>query len=148
MQFSSDLTSAQWQVADAIARQIVLEGADVNELRKSIAYLRAYVDRDDAGKLFFIYLKTLADNGHHISHSKSTPKYLKSIQQTCKQYLSDYQAKPDTVLQILGWAARLVFYYKNSTGDQERSNPNQSSTPVGKTVVQLALERAQQKKKR
>ena len=39
---TTDLTSTQWQVADSIARQLVLNDTDANELRKTIAYLRAY----------------------------------------------------------------------------------------------------------
>ena len=78
MQATGDLTSTQWQVADAIARKLVLDSADVNELRKAIAYLRAYRERADAGKKFFEYLKTLVRNGNRIGHSKKTTVYLES----------------------------------------------------------------------
>ena len=47
------LTDAQWQIADAIARQLVIDKTDVNELRKAIAYLREHLDREQAGKYFF-----------------------------------------------------------------------------------------------
>ena len=52
-QLDGQLTDAQWQIADAIARQMVLDGADINELRKAMAYLRETVNREDAGKKFF-----------------------------------------------------------------------------------------------
>lgn len=114
MQATTDLTDIQWQVADAIARQLVIDDTDVNEFRKSISYLRAYADREDAGKKFFGYLKTLAQNGNRIGHSKRTQPYLDSIHQTCQKYLSNYQDDVPTMLQVLGWAARLMQYYKES----------------------------------
>ncbi len=111
---TTDLTGTQWQVADAIARQLVLDETDANELRKTIAYLRAYSDREDAGKKFFDYLNTLARNGNRIGHSKRTQDYLKSIAQTCQQYLGNYKDDVPVMLQVLGWAARLMQYYKEA----------------------------------
>jgi uncharacterized glyoxalase superfamily protein PhnB len=111
---TTDLTSTQWQVADAIARQLVLDKADANELRKTIAYLRAYSDREDAGKKFFDYLNTLARNGNRIGHSKRTQGYLESIAATCQQYLETYKGDVPVMLQVLGWAARLMQYYKEA----------------------------------
>lgn len=43
MQATADLTEIQWQVADAIARQLVIEETDVNEFRKTISYFRTYI---------------------------------------------------------------------------------------------------------
>lgn len=114
MQATRDLTSTQWQVADAIARQLVFDDADTNELRKCISYLRTYSDREDAGKTFFAYLHTLARQGNRIGHSKKTQGYLESIAQTCQTYLTDYQDDVPTMLQVLGWAARLMQYYKEA----------------------------------
>ena len=111
---TTDLTSTQWQVADAIARQLVLNDTDANELRKTIAYLRAYSDREDAGKKFFDYLNTLARNGNRIGHSQRTQGYLESIAQTCQQYLENYKNDVSVMLQVLGWAARLMQYYKEA----------------------------------
>lgn len=114
MEATSDLSSIQWQVADAIARQLVLDKSDHNEFRKTIAYLRAYSDRADAGKKYFDYLNTLARNGDRIGHSKQTPGYLKSIAEICQQYLIAYKDDVPAMLQILGWAARLMLYYKEA----------------------------------
>jgi hypothetical protein len=114
MLVTTDLTSTQWQVADAIARQLVLDDADANELRKTIAYLRAYSDREDAGKKFFDYLNTLARNGNRIGHSRRTQGYLESIAAICKQYLENYKDDVSVILQVLGWAARLMQYYKEA----------------------------------
>lgn len=102
----------QWQVAHEIARKLVREGADVNELRKTISYLRKYVNRDNAGKAFFDFLKTLVCRGNQIGHSKQTITYYKSLNHACEEYLKDYQDQAHKMLLILGWAARLVKYYK------------------------------------
>lgn len=114
MQATTDLTSTQWQVADAIARQLVLADTDANELRKAIAYLRAYLDREEAGKKFFDYLNTLARNGNRIGHSQRTRSYLENIAQICQQYLESYKDDAPVMLQVLGWAARLMQYYKEA----------------------------------
>lgn len=114
MQATTDLTSTQWQVADAIARQLVLADTDANELRKAIAYLRAYLDREEAGKKFFDYLNTLARNGNRIGHSQRTRSYLENIAQICQQYLENYKDNAPVMLQVLGWAARLMQYYKEA----------------------------------
>lgn len=111
---TTDLTSTQWQVADAIARQLVLEQTDLNEFRKTISYLRAYSARPDAGKKYFDYLNALARNGNRIGHSKRTQGYLENITATCQKYLDSYKDDAATLLQILGWAARLMQYYKQA----------------------------------
>lgn len=106
-----ELTDVQWQLADAIARKLVIDGTDVNELRKAISYLRAYGERENAGKAFFNYLKTLVRRGGQIGHSKKTVEYYASLDAICGEYLKDYQDKAPQMLMILGWAARLVQYY-------------------------------------
>ncbi|MCD8487756.1 MAG: hypothetical protein LRZ84_13745 [Desertifilum sp.] len=112
MQATTHLTERQWQVAGAIASTLVLEEVDVNELKKIISYFRAYANSDQAGKRFFTYLKTLVRNGDRIGHSQRTLGYYRSIEKTCSQYLESYQEDAFTMLQILGWAARLMQYYK------------------------------------
>ncbi|MBE9077432.1 hypothetical protein IQ241_09000 [Romeria aff. gracilis LEGE 07310] len=120
MQVTNDLTPTQWQIADAIARKIVIERVDINEFKKAIAYLLAYKDREDAGKKFFDYLEKLAANGDSISHSNRTKDYLESIENICKDYLEDkgYSEKVPIMLKILGWSARLVKYYEGFPKDK------------------------------
>ena len=117
------LTEAQWQIADAIARQLVLDGADVNEVQKAIAYLRSIVDKENAGKQFFDYLKTLVRHGDTIGHSKRTVGYYRALDNTCSQYLTDYQNDAHRMLFLLGWAARLVKYYKEGVPTGELTVP-------------------------
>ncbi len=119
---TEDLTETQWQIADAIARQLVIEGTDVNEMRKAITYLRDRQDEAGAGKKFFDYLKTLVRHGNAIGHSKRTLGYYQSLEAVCSQFLENYQGDAPRMLHILSWAARLVQYYDKGvpTGEIER----------------------------
>ena len=119
----TELTDAQWPIADAIARQLVLDGVDVNELRKAIAYLRETVGKENAGKNFFDYLKTLVRHGNTIGHSKRTVEYYRSLDIICGQYLTNYQDDAPKMLFLLGWAARLVKYYKEGLPTGELKVP-------------------------
>ena len=121
------LTDAQWQIADAIARQLVLDGTDVNELRKATSYLREHLDRENAGKKFFDYLKTLVRNGNGIGHSKRTIDYYQSLDTTCNQYLESYQDDAPKMLVVLSWAARLVQYYDKGVPTGEIEKPSITS---------------------
>ncbi|MBE9063112.1 hypothetical protein [cf. Phormidesmis sp. LEGE 11477] len=109
------LTKNQWDTVDAIARQLVLDETDVSELQKAIAYLRSIASGENAGKRFFDYLKTLVRHGRTIGHSKRTEGYYRSLDEVCSQYLADYQDDADRMLYLLGWAARLVKYYKDGS---------------------------------
>jgi hypothetical protein len=120
---TESLTEVQWQIAHAIAQTLVKEDTDVNELGKAIAYLRTYVNQENAGARFFDYLKTLVRNGRQIGHSKRTTDYYENIENTCSQYLKAYQDDAAIMLQILGWASRLMRYYKNSGSIGEITAP-------------------------
>lgn len=114
MLVTEDLTEFQWQMAHAIAQTLVKADTDVNELGKAIAYLRAHANRENAGAKFFDYLKTLVRNGRLIGHSKRTSEYYENIETVCSQYLKAYQDNAAVMLQILGWASRLMRYYANA----------------------------------
>lgn len=110
------LTDKQWEIAHAIAQTLVKEQTDVNELGKAIAYLRNAVNQDiaDANSRFFKYLKTLVGNGRQIGHSGKTTDYYRSIDKACSDCLKGFQGDASTLLQILGWASRLMRYYKEA----------------------------------
>ncbi|MEM6838056.1 MAG: hypothetical protein AAF609_14515 [Cyanobacteria bacterium P01_C01_bin.120] len=124
---TDELTDAQWQIADAIARQLVIEGTDVNELRKAATYLRDRQDEPGAGKKFFDYLKTLVRHGNAIGHSKRTLGYYQSLDAVCGQYLESYQDDAPRMLYILSWAARLVQYYDKGVPTGEIEQPTVQS---------------------
>lgn len=110
------LTDKQWEIAHAIAQTLVKEQTDVNELGKAIAYLRNAVNQNqaDANSRFFKYLKTLVANGRQIGHSGKTTDYYRSIDKACSDCLKGFQGDASTLLQILGWASRLMRYYKEA----------------------------------
>jgi ribosomal protein S15P/S13E len=116
MNMNESLNEKQWEIAHAIAQTLVKEETDVNELGKAIAYLRQAVNQNpsDAGSKFFKYLKTLVNNGRQIGHSGRTSDYYRSIDQVCSHYLQKQPINADTLLQILGWARRLMHYYKEA----------------------------------
>ena len=113
---TESLTENQWGIAHAIAQTLVKEQTDVNELGKAIAYLRNAVnqDRADANSRFFKYLKTLVANGRQIGHSGKTTDYYRSIDKACSDCLKGFQGDASSLLQILGWAFRLMRYYKEA----------------------------------
>ncbi|MEG4287359.1 hypothetical protein Q5692_01560 [Microcoleus sp. C2C3] len=113
---TESLTENQWEIAHAIAQTLVKEQTDVNELGKAIAYLRNAVNqnRADATSRFFKYLKTLVGNGRQIGHSGKTTDYYRSIDKACSDCLKGFQGDASTLLQILGWASRLMRYYKEA----------------------------------
>lgn len=117
------LNEIQWKIADALAKTLVKEDTDVNELGKALAYLRSHANRDNAGAKFFDYLKTLAKNGKQIGHSQRTSDYYQNIENACSKYLKAYQDDATIMLHILGWASRLVRYYKNSGSIGEITAP-------------------------
>ena len=120
---TDELTDVQWQIADAIARQLVIEGTDVNELRKAITYLRSVIHQEESSEKFFEYLKILAVQGQQIGHSKRTQGYHQSLYEVCGKSLKGRISEPNKLLLLLGWAARLSIYYKNSDLSQEDIQP-------------------------
>jgi len=111
--YTADLSERQWQLAHIVAQQLILASADANELGKAKAYFRAIADQSDAGKRFFQYLETLARQGNRIGHSRKTQGYFTSMSTVCQQHLQDEADKPESLQMIIGWAFRLMRYYKD-----------------------------------
>lgn len=136
--FGASLTEKQWEKAHNIAQFLVKENADVNEFSKAIAYLRNAVDRErtDAISRFFKYLKTLVSSGRQIGHSGKTTDYYRSIDKACSDYLKGFQGDASTLLQILGWASRLMRYYK------EAGPIGEIAAPVVESARQVEIAKA------
>ena len=117
-------------IADSIARALD-DKADVNELSKCIGFLR---DNPD-GALFFDYLDTVIAEGRAVVRSGRTLGYYRAIRDACRQHLTPYKDDPETMAQILGWAARLMRYYavESKLDWKEKppgiSRPKRSSRP-------------------
>ncbi|MBE9188374.1 hypothetical protein IQ270_28010 [Microcoleus sp. LEGE 07076] len=135
---TESLTEDQWKIAHAIAQNLVKEQTDVNEFGKAIAYLRNAVNQNlsDANSRFFKYLKTLVGNGRQIGHSGKTTDYYRSIDKACSDCLKGFQGDASTLLQILGWASRLMRYYK------EAGPIGEIAAPVVESARQVEIAKA------
>lgn len=135
------LTDAQWNMAHQIAQRLVSDSTDVNELGKVIAYLRTAINQhgSSAGSQFFKYLKALVRNGDSIGHSSRTIGYYRSIDKACSDILQKENLDVETLLQILGWAARLMRYYKVAPIGEIRES-QEESVPSAVTERQAAIE--------
>lgn len=111
MEIPKNLQDEHWDIAHKIAQLLVLDKTDVNELDKAIAYLRVNSEQPKAGSKFFKYLSILVKNGEYISHSNKTVEYYESIAEACQQ-LQPYKHDALLMIQILGWAKRLMRYYR------------------------------------
>lgn len=94
-------------IANEVAQALHSKKTDVNELSKCVGFLR---DNPD-GPLFLEYLDTIIAEGQAVVRSNRTLNYYGAIRQACRRHLMPYQNDPETMAQILGWAARLMRYY-------------------------------------
>ncbi len=118
METTASLTNQEWNIAHAIARDLIVSETDPNEVKKILEYLRKFQSKN-----FFEYLKTFATKGHQIGHSGRTIEYYRNIETVCKKHLIDYQDQPQLMLNILGWTTRLMKYYKTTPqGEWEASS--------------------------
>ncbi|MEM7554866.1 MAG: hypothetical protein AAF378_12335 [Cyanobacteria bacterium P01_A01_bin.84] len=137
---TEELSDAQWQAAHQIAIKLA-KGTDVNEFRKAIAYLKTISDRENAGQSFFSYLNTLARNGDKIGHSKRARGYYQDILEVCDNHLVDFQTDAAVMLQVLGWGARLIKYYKkNPVGEDFIPSTAITEPLVSKRQEEIARE--------
>ncbi|MCJ2542403.1 hypothetical protein [Thermostichus vulcanus] len=109
---SVDLSPQSWDLAHSIAMTLVKANTDVNELSKVTAYLRSVAHHPDAGSRFFKFMSELVRE-RRLHRTKQTEGYYRSIEEICKDYLESLKDNPAQMLQILGWAARLMRYYKD-----------------------------------
>lgn len=124
------LRENEWQVAHNIAIKLANDRTDVNEIKKVIAYLRTYGNSEEDGSKFFRYLKIMVENGDKIGHSKQTKGFYISIEKACNHYLQSYQSDTSAMLQILGWASRLMRYYKKAGPIGEIAAPTVSTVEL------------------
>ena len=97
--------------ADTIARALHSGGTDINELSKCVGFLRDLARDKLDGALFFEYLDTIIAEGQAVVRSGRTLDYYRAICAACRQHLVPCKGDPQTMAEILGWAARLMRYY-------------------------------------
>ncbi len=136
---TESLTETESQLAHNLAITLVKEDTDVNEVGKVIAYLRSIVEEADAGRRFFTYLKTLVTNGKQIGHSGRTTDYYRSIERACNQYLQNEQKNAQKMLKILGWAMRLMRYYKVSPIEEMSISQSTEFEQISERQAEIAI---------
>lgn len=93
--------------AEQLAADLAGSSVDPNEAQKALAYLRSKRDP----KAFFTYLNAIVKDGRVVIRSNQTLDYYREILAACQRHLKgmDY----DEMVQTLGWALRLLRYYRN-----------------------------------
>src|ERR1041384_5752038 len=115
---------SDWERADAIALELLGRETDVNEVQKVATYVRVQAGRDAArvGENFFTLLERMARDGHLV-RSNQTPRYYRNLSDTCSRHLRGFRSTtPESgweLVSILGWAARLMRYYRSPEGKTE-----------------------------
>lgn len=115
---------------------------DPNEAQKAMAYLRSTRD----SKEFFRYLRSINANGGIVIRSGQTLGYYRDLLAACDRHLHGLNA--DEMLQTLGWALRLLRYYRAVPDAQIRqekqettkreTQPQQTVEPVRKAQDALS----------
>lgn len=133
----------------------------VTELGKLISYLDSKIQQDINIKekkrkpiKFFTYLELLTEDSLIFGHSKQTPVYYEAIYEACNRYIKKYQNEPRTIMQILGWCRRLMYYYETLDEDEiknlqprfstsKTSNNNTSKTPTKQSQTPKPSQKSQ-----
>lgn len=96
------------QAADAIARDLVQRSVDPNEVTSVLATLREQKD----GREFLRFLDTVVREGRAVVRSGRTLDYYRHIRDVCHEHLMPFQEHPKEMAKVLGWAIRLMRYYR------------------------------------
>jgi len=95
-----DETEVELKVARILAQDLVKQGVDLNELGKTIAYLRTTEDWNRCLAL----TQRLAATG--AVRSQQTRRYYQAIHDVCLRHIGR-EANPAQANRILGWAFRM-----------------------------------------
>ena len=98
------------QVAEMLAADLAGARVDPNEAQKALAYLRSKRD----AKQFFSYLRAIVDDGRAVIRSGQTLDYYRNLLVASERHLRGLSA--DEMAQALGWAIRLLRYYRAVPG--------------------------------
>jgi hypothetical protein len=113
------------QIADTLAQDLVDDKTDPNEVASALIVLRECGD----GAYFFRFLDTVVKDGRAVVRSGRTLDYYRSIRSACNTHLKPYQNKPQVMAEILGWAVRLMRYYRVEKW-QTQSSSRMTVTPT------------------
>jgi hypothetical protein len=95
-----------FETSSLLAADLAGAQIDPNEAQKALAYLRTKKD----AKQFFEYLRAINKDGRAVIRSGQTLGYYRDLLVACERHLRGMQA--DEMAQTLGWAIRLLRYYR------------------------------------
>jgi hypothetical protein len=113
-----------------LARALAQRDIDPNEVAKSFTHLRALYERagddkpaqSEALAQWWRWLATVAGPGARaVVRSGKTQGYYRAIEDVCRLHLRGLE--PEPLVQALGWAVRLMRYYRNAPGALDRPSP-------------------------
>jgi hypothetical protein len=97
-----------FNTAHTLAADLAGARVDPNEIEKALAYLRSKRD----GAAFFAYLRAINKNGGAVIRSGQTLGYYRELLTACDRHLRPLQHDYEQLAQTLGWAIRLLRYYR------------------------------------
>jgi hypothetical protein len=106
--------------ADALARTLARRKVDPNEVAKCFAHLRDFLeaagtDQQQAAEQWWTWLETIAGPAvRTVIRSNRTPDYYADVLDACQLHLA--RLDPAALVHTLGWAVRLLHYYRNVQG--------------------------------
>lgn len=116
-------------LSSPLARALAQRQVDPNEVAKCFAHLRTLHERAGEDKdaqraaveQWWRWLETVAGPGARaVVRSNRTQEYYRTIQDACRYHLRDVAHDPDQLVRALGWAVRLMRYYRNVPGAIDR----------------------------
>lgn len=113
-----------FSTAQALAADLAGASVDPNEAQKALAYLRSKRDP----KQYFDYLYAVKQDGGVVIRSSRTLGYYRDLLAASERHLRGMDA--DEMLQTLGWALRLLRYYRVvPEAAREKAGQSQSLQP-------------------
>lgn len=127
------------QTAKTVALMLVNRDVDINELAKVAAYLRTHLD----GTQLFRLLDTMVKDGRYLVRSGRTLDYYRDIRDVCQQHLNTYRnakgVKAKEMAEVLGWAVRLMRYYKEVGVPQDSAPPSQPAPSAKRSLPNTGI---------
>jgi hypothetical protein len=108
-----------WERAEIVARELANRETDINEVQKVAGYARTH---PDGGRVFTL-LRRMVTDGRYLVRTGRTLDYYRDIREVCERHLGDYRTATgeagQELVEILGWTARLMRYYRTPEGEAE-----------------------------
>jgi CspA family cold shock protein len=120
-----------FEIAQTMAQAWVQQRTDPNEVAKSLRYLTEHPNVQG----FFRYLRTVVQEGQAVVRSGRSLDYYRQIDQVCRKHLAAYRDDPAKMAEVLGWAVRLMRYYRAEPDLQKPPAPSRPRSKVRPTTT-------------